>query len=592
MMTSLHPGVVLVLGALVIPFLEGGVKAVYRLFLPGLALWLVVVTPEGTFWSLGFLGRDLVLGRMDSLSRVFCLAFALVTWLGVLFALKVEDDWQNVPSLVYAGSALGVTLAGDWLTLYIFWEIMAVASAFIIIAARSKGARAAGLRYILVHVTGGLILLAGIMLHLAETGSLALAPLKLGSCSSWLIFTGVAVNAAVWPLHAWLTDAYPRATPTGAVFLSVLTTKSAVYLMARVFAGNPELILLGTIMALVPLVYALAEDDIRRVLAYVLVNQVGFMLVGVGLGSPLSLNGTAAHAFAHILYDGLLFMALGAVIQMTGRSTISSLGGLWKSLPLTTLFFFLGAGSISAAPFLAGFPTKSMIVSAAGEEHRLLLWLALNAASAGVFLAVGLRLPHKVFFGRERVIKAKQPPWNMIAAMGLASALCLGVGILPGRLYGLLPFDQPYQAYTEAHLLEQLQIMGFVLAGYWLLHRTRVIPQAKPGILLDTDWFYIKAASLLFRAFDFILNGLNQGADRLVAQRAAGALARFFNNGPARIMVLVASAGYWFAKIRGQDLRRCKAGMAARVRGSALPVGLGAAAGVAGLLLLFIIARV
>ena len=591
MADSLHPGLVLVLGSLVLPFLEGRIKAIYRLFLPGLGLWLVAVTPEGAFWTLGFLDYRLVLGRMDALARVFCLAFSLVTWLGVLFALKVEDDWQNVSSLIYAGSALGVTLAGDWLTLYIFWELMAVASAFIILAARTRGARAAGLRYILVHVTGGLILLAGIMFHLAETGSLALTALELGSVSSWLIFIGVAVNAAVWPLHAWLTDAYPRATPTGAVFLSVLTTKSAVYLMARVFAGTPELIFLGAIMALVPLVYALVEDDIRRILAYVLVNQVGFMLVGVGLGSPLSLNGTAAHAFAHILYDGLLFMTLGAVIQMTGRSTLSSLGGLWKSMPLTVAFYALGAGSISAFPFLAGFPTKSMIVTAAGEEHRLLLWLALNVASAGVFAAVGLRLPHGIFFGKDREVKAKHSPLNMILAMGLASALCLAVGIFPEQLYRLLPFDRPYQAYTAPHLLEQFQVMGFVLAGYWVLLKIKALSPGRPGILLDTDWFYIKAAGIFYRLFDLTLNGINALAERLVAQRAVGALARFFNDGPARIAVLLGTVGYWFARIHGDDLLRHKLRLASMVRGSALPVGLGAAAGVAGLLLLFIIGR-
>lgn len=591
MTASLHPGLVLILGAVLLPALRGRVRSAYLLFLTGFSLWIVTNLPDGGFWQLEFLGQGLVLGRVDGLSRVFGLAFALVTLLGVLFALKVEDDWQNVSALVYAGSALGVTFASDWFSLYLFWELMAVASTFIILAARTDGARAAGLRYILVHVAGGLILLAGIMLHYAATGGLELCRLTLDSPGSVLIFAGVAVNAAVWPLHAWLTDSYPRATPTGAVFLSVLTTKSAVYVMARVFAGTEELILLGTIMALVPLVYAYAEDDMRRVLAYVLVNQVGFMLVGVGIGSPLSLNGTSAHAFAHILYDGLLFMTLGAVIQMTGRSRLSRLGGLFRSIPCTAVLFLVGAGSISALPGLAGFPTKSMIVSAAGGEHLLWVWLALNLASAGVFGVVGVLLPWRIFFGPKRQVRAKQPPANMVLAMILAAALCAGVGLFPGELYRLLPFEAAYHPYTWAHLLEQLQVMGFVGLGVFALHWLRLLAEPKPGLLLDTDWFYIRAGQALFRFFDLVLNGINSWADRIFAQGLAGALARFFQDSPARLARLSGTALYLFAGIRGDRLRRRQKRLVSRVRNSALPLGLGAAAGVAGLLILFMAAR-
>ena len=591
MTASLHPGLVLILGSLALPALRGWVRSAYLLFLTGFSLWIVANMPQGALWSLDFMGQSLVLGRIDNLSRVFGLAFSLVTLLGVMFALRVEDDWQNVSALVYAGSALGVTFASDWLSLYLFWELMAVASAFIILAARTDGARAAGLRYILVHVAGGLILLAGIMLHQKAGGSLELGHLSLDSAASWLIFAGVAVNAAVWPLHAWLTDSYPRATPTGAVFLSVLTTKSAVYVMARVFAGTQELILLGTLMALIPLVYAYAEDDIRRVLAFVLVNQVGFMLVGVGIGSPLSLNGTSAHAFAHILYDGLLFMALGAVIHMTGRSSLSSLGGLFKSFPCTSILFLVGAGSISALPGLAGFPTKSMILGAAGEEHLLWVWLALQAASAGVFGVVGVLLPWRIFFGPEKGLKAKQPPANMVLAMLLAAGLCAGVGLFPGRLYRLLPFETAYSPYTLAHLLEQLQVMGFVGLGLSVLFRLRLLPVPKAGLLIDTDWFYIRAAGLLFRFFDRVLNGINGWADRIIAQGLAGALARFFQDSPARLAYLAGTALYLFAGIRGDRLKRRQRRLLSRVRNSALPLGLGAAAGVTGLLILFMAAR-
>jgi len=360
--------------------------------------------------------------------------------------------------------------------------------------------------------------LAGIVLWVKDSGCLTLGPLELKGLSSWLIFIGLAVNAAVWPIHAWLTDAYPRATATGAVFLCVLTTKSAVYVMARTFPGAEPLVWLGAIMTLVPLVYAAIENDMRRVLAYILINQVGFMLVGVGLASPLAFNGAAAHAFAHIIYDGLLFMALGAVLHMTGLMKLTDLGGLHRSMPLTCGLYLVGAASISGLPFFNGFVSKAMIVSAAGHEGLTAVWLILQAASAGVFLLAGTKLPYLIFFGPQTGLKAKEPPLNMLLAMGLAAALCLGLGLYPRPLYGLLPFAADYQPYSGAHLAGQLQLLGFgalalILAAAWGLR-----PAEVRAINLDTDWFYRQGGRLFYRLMDRGLNGLNQFSERLVVE--------------------------------------------------------------------------
>jgi len=309
----------------------------------------------------------MVLARGDKLSLIFGYIGTLITVIGVLFALKVEDDLQHMAAFLYAGSALGVTFAGDFFSLYIFWELMAVASTFLILARRTKESQGAAFRYILVHIVGGLLLLAGIVMAVHETGTIEFSYIGLGGAASWLIFLGIAVNAAIPPLHPWLKDAYPEATVTGAVFLSALTTKSAVYVMARTFPGAAPLIWIGALMTAYPIFYAIVENDIRRVLSYSLINQVGYMLCGIGIGTELAINGTVSHAFCHILYKALLFMSVGSVLHMTGKIKCTELGGLYKTMPLTCLFCIIGAASISGFPLFSGFVSKSMVISASAH---------------------------------------------------------------------------------------------------------------------------------------------------------------------------------------------------------------------------------
>ena len=374
MISGLPPALLFLVGAALVPLLPQRYKQAFMLALPLFALYLLYNTPLGTYWSFSFLDYQIVLMKLDRLSRVFAYIFLIISVIGFLFALKVEDDLQHSAALSTRAGPWGSPWCGDWFSLYVYWEFMAVASTFLILARRTPAARAAALRYILVHLFGGLLLFAGIMLCWAGRGSIAIGALKLDSAASWLIFLGIALNAAIPPLHPWLKDAYPEATPTGAVFLSAFTTKSAVYLMCRTFAGAEVLIWVGAIMTIFPIFYAVLENDIRRVLSYSLMNQVGYMMCGIGIGTTLAINGTVSHAFCHILYKALLFMAAGSVLTMTGRSRCTDLGGLYKTMPLTAVFCMVGSASISAFPLFSGFVSKSMIVSAAGPaapDHHL-----------------------------------------------------------------------------------------------------------------------------------------------------------------------------------------------------------------------------
>jgi multicomponent Na+:H+ antiporter subunit D len=492
-----HPGLVLILGAWLLPLLKGSVKRAAMVALPGVALALCLAMDHGSFGHVEFLGETLVFGRVDQLSLIFSYAFCLLALLGMIFSLHVKDDFQHVCALTYAGGALGVTFAGDLLSLYVFWELMAVSSALLVWLGRDPEAERAGYRYFLVHIFGGLILLAGILLHGAETGSFAFEHLGTSGGLAWgLILTAFLLNAAVPPLGAWLPDAYPRASVTGAIFMTAFTTKSAVYTLLRGFAGTELLIWLGAFMAVYGVVYAVLENDARRLLAYHIISQVGYMVCGAGIGTELAINGASAHAFAHIIYKALLFMGAGAVIQMTGRRKLTELGGLYKTMPITLGLYMIGAFAISAVPLFSGFVSKSMVISAAGEKLLPVIFLALVLASAGTFLHTGLKLPYYMFFGKDTGVRGAEPPKNMLLAMGLAAVACTVIGVFPNVLYGALPNALEYHPYTLGHVTSTLGMLGFTALGFFLLLK-QLDPE--PKISLDTDWIYRRGSIPLLK---------------------------------------------------------------------------------------------
>lgn len=583
----LPPAVFLILGACLIPLFRGKAKSVYMLLLPVVVFCLLLTLTEGEAWTLNFWGVNLVLCRVDKLSMVFGYIFSIMTFLGVLFALQVKDNLQHLAAMIYAGSTLGVVYAGDFLSLYIFWEIMAVSSTFLILASRTRAAKEAGFRYILVHIIGGLFLLAGIVLYAQTKGTFEFDYIGLDGAASWFIFIGIALNAAAIPLHAWLPDAYPMGTPTSTVFLSAFTTKSAVYLMARTFPGADPLVWIGAIMVFVPIFYAVLENDIRRVLAYSLLNQVGFMLCGIGIGTALALNGAVSHAFCHILYKALLFMAAGSVLHMTGKIKCTEIGGLYKTMPLTCLFCMVGAASISAFPLFSGFVSKSMIVSASAHEKMAWVWLVLQFASAGVFHHAGIKVPFFTFFGHDSGIRTKEPPWNMLLAMGLATFLCIFIGVYPAPLYNILPFPVDYVPYTGVHVVGQLQLLMFGALAFVLLILSGYYPPEIRSLNLDVDWFYRIGGRLVYTVFDKVLNGIN-AVSEFVLTSFVRVLPRLFQDAMAR-MALFILVNYWLIiGISGKRLEIKKSSVYADIMQGSLPIGIGAGLSAVFIILIFL----
>ncbi len=550
----MHPGLVLIAGALLLPFLRGGVRSAAILLVPLAALALVWQLPDGTILHAQWLGYELEPLKVDRLSRLFATIFCMMAFGSGLFALGQASRLELPAAFVYAGSAVGVTLAGDLVTVFVFWELMAVGSTLVLWCAGTRTAYAASLRYAMIHLLGGVALFAGITGHLAATGTAAFGHIDVGSVSSWLILIGFLINAGAPPLSAWLPDAYPEASWSGTVFLSAFTTKTAIYVLLRGFAGTEFLIWVGLFMAFYGIVYALLENDMRRILSYSIVNQVGFMMVGIGIGTEMSMNGTAAHAFTHIIYKALLLMSAGAVLQATGRRKCSELGGLFHSMPLTTICGSIGALAISAFPLTSGFISKSMITQASVDGHMLAVWLLLAAASAGVFLHAGIKFPWFVFFQKDSGLRPADPPRSMRWAMVLFSFLCIALGVWPEPLYQILPFPVDYVPYTAAHVLSQLQLLlfsglaFFVLLG--MLKRT-------PTVTLDVDWLWRVPLPRLARGIGRVISAvqkvLGDGAaavSRRIAESVVrgrvpqGYLVRTWPTGSMALWVMLMLLGY------------------------------------------------
>lgn len=550
----LHPALILIAGALLVPFLRGAARNVAILSAPTFALIALWLLPEGKLWQVQWLDYSLAPLAVDKLSRLFATIFALMAIAGGLFALRQESKLEIPAAFLYAGSAIGVALAGDLVTVFVFWEIMAVGSTLVLWSANTKPAWAASVRYAMIHLSGGVILFAGITGHLVSTGDATFTRMQPDSLAHWLILIGFLINAGAPPLSAWLPDAYPEASWSGTVFLSAFTTKTAVYVLLRGFPGTEILIWIGMFMIFYGIVYALLENDMRRILAYSIVNQVGFMVVGIGIGTEMALNGAAAHAFTHIIYKALLLMSAGAVLAATGKRKCSELGGLFHSMPLTTICGTIGALAISSFPLTSGFVSKSMVTQAAADGHLQAIWLFLAAASAGVFLHAGIKFPWFVFFQKDSGLRPPDPPASMRWAMILFAFLCVALGVWPDPLYAMLPYRVDYVPYTAAHVITQLQLLLFSGLAFFVmldyLKRT-------PTITLDTDWLWRAAGPAVARVFGDALRITRDGlwqvlesdakglGDAVVRQRQPGGLLlRSWPTGNMSLWVMVMLLAY------------------------------------------------
>ncbi len=551
-MGSVAPFLIFFAAAAIVAVTSGRLRSMVLLATPIVGAANLYLMPADMSVQVPLLDFTLELVRLDRLSLLFGYLFHLAAFLGVVYALHVRDRIEQVAAIVYAGSALGAVFAGDLITLFLFWESLALSSTFLILARRTLRSYRAAMRYLAIQVLSGVILLVGVLMYAKATGSIAfefigLQPLDggLAGPASWLILLAFGIKCAFPFLHNWLTDAYPEATPTGTVFLSAFTTKVAVYALARAFPGTELLVYVGAAMTMFPIFFAVIENDLRRVLSYSLINQIGFMVAGIGIGTALAVNGAISHAFNDVVFKGLLFMSMGAVLHRTGKINGSDLGGLYKSMPVTTTFCIVGAASISAFPLFSGFVSKSMVMAAALEEGHPVVWLALLFASAGVFHHAGIKIPYFAFFAHDSGLKPKEAPPNMLLAMGLAAAISIFNGAYPWVLYEMLPYPVEYAPYTSAHVLTQIQLLFFSALAFVWLQLTGLYPPELPGINIDAEWSYRKALPVAARR----ITGLAAGVRDVVLRWGRSGLLGIFelilrHSGPEGAMARTRPSGY------------------------------------------------
>jgi len=497
----IHPTLAFIVAAIILPFLPrdgvGKIMAkVVMLIPPLIAIYASFTTIPGTYSEVSWLGQTLIFGRVDALSIIFIQVFSFISLAGIIFALHLEDRWEHMAALCYVGGGMGCVLAGDYLTLFLFWEVMAIGSTFLVMLNRTRESVLAGSRYFIYHVLGGLFLLAGMLLRYQATGSFAFEAIAVEGAQyyDWLILLGFCVNAAVVPLHAWLPDAYPRATVTGSVFMCAFTTKTAVYVLMRGFPSWEILAVAGTIMAVYGVLYASMENDARRILSYHIVSQVGYMVAGIGVGTAMTLNGAAAHAYAHILYKGLLFMSTGAILYAVGTTKLDKLGGLAGRLPWVMVLYMVAALSISGMPLFNGFISKTMTITGAAEAHQYWVAMGLEIAAVGTFISVGLKLPYFAFWGGKPLDmqrEIKPIPANMYVAMTFLAVACIVQGVFPNLLYDYLPIPvaaaDAYNPWTPWMVIQSLMLLGFSGLAFYLMRKV-ITPHA--ALNLDFDWFY------------------------------------------------------------------------------------------------------
>ncbi len=542
---AMNPAVIMIVGAVLGAFIPNGYAAIRR---PLMLIFVATSAVQlsrlglGEYGALSIFGEAATMLRLDPLSRLFAVVFHIATALNLVYAWHSRDRAQDFASLAYPAAALGGVLAGDLITLFVWWEIAAVTSVFLVWGPGTRATFLAGMRYLTIQILSGVLLLAGIVLVYRETGSFAFGEIGLRDASGaikasgLLMFLAFGIKAAFPLLHNWVQDAYPKASFAGTIVLSVFTTKLAVASLARAFPGTEELIVIGAVMTIFPIFFALIENDLKKVLCYSINNQVGFMVIGIGFGTAASINGAVGYAFTNIIFESLLFMAVGAAIYRTGTSKATELGGLYKTMPLTMVFAIVGAMSISAFPGFAGFVTKGLIIDAAGDAHAFWIWLVLLFASAGVLEHAGIKIPYFTFFAHDSGKRPKEAPPAMLLAMGVSAFLCIAIGVYPEPLYALMPYPEAvadYHPYAPYHVVEQLQLLLWAVLAFAVLILVKWYPAEIPSANLDADWLYrVPGRALLGWAAAAVMAIWNL-LWRLASMRFLGAIERIYSvHGP------------------------------------------------------------
>ena len=509
------PFVIYLVGAGLLAIVGEKVRKYYAIGFALLGLLSVLTLKTGMELNTTYIGFNISYLYVDKLSLIVGYAFSLIGLLAVIYSFKGSKSLQ-ISGLLYTGCAIGAVFAGDFLTLYIFWELVALTGAALIFLKKDEESRKAGLRYLYFHIIGGVLLLGGIMFNYMDTHNFLITKTTPGIATT-LMLLGIGVNCAFVLLHTWLPDSYPKAPFMASVFLSVYTTKTAVYMLARTSSGLDFVAYMGAAMAVFGVCMALMQNNARKLLSYHIISQVGYMVAAIGIGTAIGINGGIFHLFNHIFYKALLFMTIGAIIYKLGEEQLTDLGGLFRKMPFTATFAVIASLSIAGFPLFNGFASKHMIFEAAHGND--IIYLLLELAAVGTALSF-LKFCYFGFFRKtDRPIDTKidEAHPSMLIAMGSAAFVCVLIGVYPALITNILPFAAEAKIYEASGVIGSLLLFGVTIALFFV-GLSYFEPHKR--MIYDFDVIYIKVIDYLYiipRALDWI-NNLYETAQIKVAQ--------------------------------------------------------------------------
>ncbi|MEM4245790.1 MAG: NADH-quinone oxidoreductase subunit L [Candidatus Bathyarchaeia archaeon] len=446
-------------------------------------------------WS-NVLGINLLF-KMDELGWLFSLIAAFIGFLTILFSVKDLEGERDLGTyymwmLVFIGSMIGLASSHDFISFFIFWELVSLCSWGLISFWKERPAsvRASMKALLMTHLSSLPLLMAIIALYL-EAGSFSMGSIaekvaakgaspSIVFASAMFIVAVVAKSAQV-PLHTWLPDAMEAPTPVSALLHSATMVKAGVLLAARMLTVFTPLFIvgsslhlffasLGVLSMMVAIHMALVEKDLKRILAYSTISHIGFMMLGIGVGTALGLVGGLFHLLNHAMFKAALFLCAGSVIFRVGTRNVDEMGGLAKKMPITAASFLIAAFSASGVPPLSGFASKLMIYEAAltaeGPYHAVYtVYTFLAVYVSAVTLAVFMKAAYAIFFGQAspRSNEVKDSPPSMLLPIVVLAAASVLFGVFPQIPVGYL-IQPALKAAGQAAAQLTVTWLGYVTA--------------------------------------------------------------------------------------------------------------------------------
>jgi len=462
-----------------LPWALSFIVAALCVVLAGMQLWAVLHQGEIIYELGGWAPPWGIEYRIDAVNAFVALivaAIAAVTLPYALLSSEREIPEEKIP-LFYSAlllcltGLLGITQTGDIFNVFVFLEISSLASYALISLGSDRQALTSAYQYLIMGTIGATFYLIGVGLIYSQTGSLNMQDLanilpgvlhlKTVETGFAFIMIGIALKLALFPLHLWLPNAYTYAPSVVTVFLAATATKVAVYVMLRMlFTVFPQgfavttpaeelFIVAGIAGIIIASVYAIYQENVKRLLAYSSVAQVGYMVLGIGFASATSVTAALVHLFNHALMKGALFMAIGAIIYRIGACRMDQIHGLGRAMPWTFGAIIIGGLSLIGVPGTAGFISKWYLVTAALEQGA---WISVAVILIGSLLAVVYvgKLIEALYF-KPRVETGTQvseaplllllPTWVLVLAnlyFGLQTQLTVGIASQAAQVLGVV----------------------------------------------------------------------------------------------------------------------------------------------------------